>query len=155
MLIQQSLGASDALYVVGIISAFTIAGVLYAMRLKKQGKKMVTEKEAHELEWKYIQLKLSDAIADVIVDALREGRIRRELATRLFQRFGSQGLPDLLPRAGYDLKRRIRLRLYQYDWTPVNFPGTEPLPALPVVEAKDFGSALSRFKKPVGKTVTA
>ena len=149
--IQQVTGVSDALLVIGTCGIFAFAGVLYVKYLNKtRGTKMVDPKEAARIEWEYIQHKLTDAITDVIEDARGSGHIRRELASRLYKRFAAQGLPELLPRAGVDVKRSIKLRLQFFDWTPVTIPG--PGPAHIVQKpSKEYGAAQRRFQSPMAK----
>lgn len=148
--IQQAAGVSDALIVIGTISVFAIAGVLYAKHLdKSRGKKMVTDKELHKMEWEYCQKHLADDITNSLEEMVNRGKIRRELAERLYARFAAQGFPDLLRQTGVTLKRSISLRLQLTDWTPVLNFKTDLVPY--TAPKKEYGAALRRFQNPVAK----
>ncbi len=151
--IQQAAGVSDALIVIGTISVFAIAGVLYAKHLdKSRGKKMVTDKELHKMEWEYCQKHLADDITNSLEEMVNRGKIRRELAERLYARFAAQGFPDLLRQTGVTLKRSISLRLQLTDWTPVSFPGSTKTASIKYeAPKKEYGAALRRFQNPVAK----
>lgn len=144
---------ANALVIIGI-TVLALAGGALLLRWKDkkdQGKIVVlSNKEARERKDQIVNRRLSDVIGSELLDMMMDNTINDKDYRRLCKKFGSQGLPDLLPgeqsTKPEDVKRRIRLRLRFFNYEPVNIPGEGPTQDIKPKYGQAF---LNRFRKPV------